>query len=104
MSTQILLNGAKSDGQIEGVVPHIVDEGLSILQYVDDTIIFMEHHTEKTRNLGVNYASFRETIGSKINFHKSNLFCFGEAQDEANLYTYNLAAGKACFLLGICIF
>jgi hypothetical protein len=36
----ILIKRAKDDGQISGVVPHLVDDGLSILQYADDTIIF----------------------------------------------------------------
>jgi hypothetical protein len=30
----ILIERAKSDGQIEGVIPHLVDDGLSILQYL----------------------------------------------------------------------
>jgi hypothetical protein len=38
----IIIERAKNDGQIEGVVPHLVDGGLSILQYIDDTILFME--------------------------------------------------------------
>jgi retron-type reverse transcriptase len=36
----ILIKRAKMEGQIDGVVPHLVDDGLSILQYADDTIIF----------------------------------------------------------------
>jgi hypothetical protein len=43
----ILIERAKSDGQIEGVTPHLVDGGLLILQYADDTIIFMEHDLKK---------------------------------------------------------
>jgi hypothetical protein len=43
----VLIERAKSDGQIEGVIPHLVDGGLSILQYADDTILFMEHDLEK---------------------------------------------------------
>jgi hypothetical protein len=39
----------KFDGQIEGVIPHLVDGGLSILQYADDTILFMEHDLEKAK-------------------------------------------------------
>ena len=35
----ILIERAKQDGQITGVVPHLVDGGLSILQYADDTIL-----------------------------------------------------------------
>ena len=37
----IIIEHAKLDGQIEGVIPHLVDGGLSILQYADDTILFM---------------------------------------------------------------
>jgi hypothetical protein len=47
----IMIECAKVDGLIEGVVPHLVDGGLSILQYADDTIIFTEHDLEKARNL-----------------------------------------------------
>jgi retron-type reverse transcriptase len=36
----ILINRAKEEGQISGVIPNLVDEGLSILQYADDTILF----------------------------------------------------------------
>jgi hypothetical protein len=62
----ILIERTKFDGQIEGVIPDLVDGGLSILWYADDMIPFMEHDLEKARSL-------------KINFHKSELFCFGEA-------------------------
>jgi hypothetical protein len=41
-----VIERAKVDGQIEGVTPHLVDGGLSVLQYVDDTILFMEHDME----------------------------------------------------------
>ena len=47
----ILMNRAKVDGQISGVVPHLIDGGLSILQYADDTILFMDHDLEKARNM-----------------------------------------------------
>jgi hypothetical protein len=36
----ILIKKAKVEGQFDVVVPHLVDDGLSILQYADDTIIF----------------------------------------------------------------
>jgi hypothetical protein len=47
----IMIESAKSDGLIEGVIPHPVDGGISILQYADDTILFMEHDLEKAQNL-----------------------------------------------------
>ena len=78
----ILIERAKLDGQIAGVVPHLVDGGLSILQYADDTILFMEHDIEKAKNLKLILSAFEQLSGLKINFHKSELFCFGEGKDE----------------------
>jgi hypothetical protein len=102
----ILIERAKADGQIEGVIPHLVDAGLSILQYADDTIIFMEHDLEKARNLKLILAAFEQLSGLKINFHKSELFCFGEAQDAARSYTELFGCGQGQFpirYLGISI-
>jgi hypothetical protein len=39
----VLIARVKEDGQVNGFVPHLVDGGDSILQYANDTIIFMEH-------------------------------------------------------------
>jgi hypothetical protein len=93
----ILIERAKEDGQIEGVVPHLVDGGLSILQYADDTIIFMDHDLEKARNLKLILSAFELLSGLKINFHKSELFCFGEAQDDANQYAELFGCGLGSF-------
>ena len=43
----ILIGRAKQHGQVEGLVPHMVDGGVSILQYADDTVLFMEHDIAK---------------------------------------------------------
>jgi hypothetical protein len=64
----ILIGRVKSDGQIEGVIPHLVDGGLPILQYADDTIMFMEHDLEKAQNLKLILAAFEQLLGLKINF------------------------------------
>jgi uncharacterized membrane protein YebE (DUF533 family) len=47
----IMIVRAKEDGQVDGLIPHLVDGGVSILQYDDDTIIFMEHNLEKELNM-----------------------------------------------------
>jgi hypothetical protein len=56
----ILIEHVKVDGQIEGVVPHMVDWGLSILQYADDTILFMDHDLDKARNLKLILSAFEQ--------------------------------------------
>jgi hypothetical protein len=45
----IMIERVKIDGLIDGIVPNLVDEGLSILQY-HDTIIFMEHDFDEEKN------------------------------------------------------
>jgi hypothetical protein len=38
----ILIARAKEDGQIGSLIPHLVEGGVSILQYADDTILFLQ--------------------------------------------------------------
>jgi hypothetical protein len=64
----------------------LVDDGLSILQYVDDTILFMEHDLEKAKNMKLLLSVFEQLSGLKINFHKSEIFCFGQAKEYESQY------------------
>jgi hypothetical protein len=82
----IMIERTKSDIQIEGVIHNLVDGGLSILQYADDIILFMENDIKKARNLKLIFPAFEQSLGLKINFHKSELFYFGEARANADLY------------------
>ena len=81
-----LIERAKSVGQITGVIPHLVEGGLSILQYADDTILFLDRDLEKARNLKLLLCAFEDLSGLKINLHKSELFCFGEAAETSQEY------------------
>jgi hypothetical protein len=73
----LLITQAKEDGQIRGLVPHLVDGGISILQYVDDTILFIEHDLEQATNMTLLLCAFENLSGLKINFHKNELFYYG---------------------------
>jgi hypothetical protein len=56
------------------VIPQLVDGGFSILQYADDTIIFMDHDQKKARNLKLILAAFEQLLGLNINSKKVNYF------------------------------
>ena len=43
----LLVSRAREDNRIKGVVPHLVDGRLWILQYADDTILFLEDDIEQ---------------------------------------------------------
>jgi hypothetical protein len=83
----ILFSRAKENDQFICVVPHLVDGGLSILQYADDTVVFMDHSLEQACNVKFLLTAFEQLSGLKINFHKNELFCFGVAKDYEQNYS-----------------
>jgi hypothetical protein len=62
----LIIKRAKADGQISGVIPHLVDDSLSILQYADDTIIFLDHDLEKAKNMKLLLTAFEQLSALKI--------------------------------------
>jgi hypothetical protein len=82
----ILIKRAKEDRQINRIIPHLVDDGLSILQYVDDSIIFLDHDLEQAKNMKLLLTVFEQLSGLKINFHKSEIFCYGGAKEFQDEY------------------
>jgi hypothetical protein len=68
------------------VIPHLTDDGLSILQYADDTILFMEHNKDQAQNIKLLLSAFEQMSGLKINFHKSELFYFGQSKVDESQY------------------
>ena len=95
----ILIARAKDDGQIEGVIPHLIQNGLSILQYADDTILFFSHDLPKATNMKLLLSLFEQLSGLKINFHKSEIFCFGKANEHEAEYSqlFGCDVGKFSF-------
>ena len=93
----IMINRAKDVGQIEGLIPHLVQDGLSILQYADDTVIFLEHDIEQAKNLKLLLCAFEQLLGLKINFHKSEIFCFGQTKQQEEAYSHLFGCSLGCF-------
>jgi hypothetical protein len=64
------VDGLKVDSQIFGVLLHLVDDGLSILQCVHDTILLVDNYLEKAKNLKQLLCDFEELHGLKVTFYK----------------------------------
>ena len=100
----LLIKRAKVDGQIRGLIPHLIDDGLFILQYAHDTIIFLDHDLEQAKNMKLLLCAFEQLSRLKINFHKSEIFCYGHAKEMEDEYTtlFGCNAGEYSFrYLGI---
>ena len=84
----IIVSKAKEDSKVKGVVPNLIDGGLSILQYADDTIIFMDYDIEQAKNLILLFCAFLNNyLVLKLIFIKSKLFFFGDARDHEYQYS-----------------
>jgi hypothetical protein len=100
----VLIESSKGLGFFDGLVPHLVEDGLSILQYADDTILFLEDDLVKARGLRLVLNAFERLSGLKINFHKSELYPFGETKERVAEYVelFGCREGKFPFrYLGI---
>jgi hypothetical protein len=87
----ILIAQAKEDGQVGGLIPHLVEGGVSILHYADDTVLFMEHDLVKAVNMKLVLCIFEQQYGLK-NFTKVNFF-FEKAKEAENDYKHNFCCG-----------
>jgi hypothetical protein len=47
----IIIARAKEDGHVGSLIPHLVEGGVFILQYVDDTIFYVEQDLKKEVNM-----------------------------------------------------
>ena len=69
----LMIRRANEKGLVGGLVPHLVDGGVSILQYVDDTILFLDQNPKCAKNLKWLLACFENLSRMKINYDKCEL-------------------------------
>jgi hypothetical protein len=72
-----VLTRAGEAGNIAGVVPHLIEGGVSHLQYADDTVILIQNTQLGITNLKFLLICCELLSGMKINFHKSEVLVLG---------------------------
>lgn len=60
-----------------------VENGTNMMQYADDTIFLLQDDYDSAHNLKLVLCLFEQMSRLKINFHKSELFLFGDANNKA---------------------
>jgi hypothetical protein len=83
-----MVSRAQEQSFIKGLIPEMYDGGLYLLQYGDDTIFTFEGNIEYARNLKIISCTFKHLTGLKINFSKSEDYCFGSAVKKQEEYAY----------------
>lgn len=82
----LLVQRAEENSLIEGLGTN-GDNKIAILQYADDTIFLINDKLDHAKNLKYILCLFEQLSGLKINFNKSEVFCFGEAKEKQDLYS-----------------
>ncbi|KAL6640643.1 hypothetical protein ACP70R_021766 [Stipagrostis hirtigluma subsp. patula] len=77
-----MLVAARKAGDIKGLLPDLVEGGLTHLQYADDTVLFLENDDISIRNVKWILYCFEMLSGLKINYQKSEIFVFGVEIEE----------------------
>ena len=95
----ILVSRAKNNGQFKALVPNLVDEGLSISQYVDDTILFMNSDIEGDSNLKLVLS--KACLASKPISTRANCFALVRLRIRARSLWSSLVTRRATFPFGI---
>jgi hypothetical protein len=58
---------AQENGLLTGLAPELIDKGVAIMQYADDTVLCLSHDPAKAINLKLLLYLFELTSGLKIN-------------------------------------
>jgi hypothetical protein len=78
----VMLENAKNSGHIKGLMPHLIEGGITHLQYADDTVIFMEMEEQTVVNVKFLLYCFENMSGLKINYQKSEVYVLGCTKEE----------------------
>ncbi|XP_071677232.1 uncharacterized protein [Lolium perenne] len=92
-----ILQAASRAGHIAGLVPHLVEGGITHLQYADDTIIMLQPDALGLANLKFLLLCFENMSGLRINFHKSEVMVLGSTDLEQEAIANLLNCKKGSF-------
>jgi hypothetical protein len=76
-----MLSSAQRNGHLTGLVPHLIPEGITHLQYANDTI-FLELTDNGIRVIKAILMCYKTMLGMKMNYEKSDVFVMGVEVEE----------------------
>jgi hypothetical protein len=82
-----MIQQAQSAGLITGLVPHLIERGVLILQYADDMILLIQDDMEQIIHLKLILYMFEAMSGLKINFLKSEIMMVLHDDEKKIMYS-----------------
>ena len=99
-----MIFNAQKENLITGLAPDLIEGGVAVLQYADDTVLCFAHDTSAAINLKLLLYMFELMSGLKINYLKSEILCVGGDDNILSYYAelFNCQIGEfPCKYLGI---
>lgn len=78
-----MIHKAQTNNLFCGLVDHIIEKGIAVMQYADDTIICLKHDIAGARNMKLLLYMYELMAGLKINFLKSEVLIINDENDWA---------------------
>jgi hypothetical protein len=88
---------AQQNGLITGLASNLVENGIAILQYADDTILLIQDSEEQAVNLKLIMYIFESMSGLKINFEKSEVMMILEDEIKAHNFAALFNCQQGCW-------
>jgi hypothetical protein len=92
-----ILSTTKEKGLIIGLLPELVEGGLTHLQYADDTIMFVQNSEQNIINLKFLLFCYKKLSGMKINYSKSEIFTVGMTEADSQRVAQKFNCKLGCF-------
>lgn len=98
-----MIHRAQSNNLFTSLIDHIVDKGVAMLQYADDTIICLKHDVMGAKNMKLLLYMYELMAELKINFHKSEILSINDEENWATAYAdiFNCQIGTFIKYLGV---
>lgn len=81
-----MIHKAQTNKLFCGLADHIIENGVAVLQYADDTIICLKHDIEGARNMKLLLYMYELMAGLKINFSKSEIITINDEEGWERKY------------------
>lgn len=94
---QSLLNKGKDMGLLSLPIPMISNQDFPVIQYADDTLIFLEGDTKQLLFLKSVINTFSEATGLKVNFRKSMMLPVNMSEERLDFLSRTFGCSKGTF-------
>jgi hypothetical protein len=79
---------AQANNLVVGLIPDLINKGVAIMLYADDTVLCITHDPERAINLKLLLYMFELMSGLKINYQKSEIFLVSGDNIVVDYYSF----------------